>query len=75
MRFKRVAAYALALILMTVPMFGCASGGAGGGAKADSGTCTFSKRQQLACLKRVWKAGVIDKEAYNREWARIVNAQ
>ena len=77
MKFKRVAAYALALSLMMVPLAGCASGGAGdsvsGGAKAKNDVCGFSKRQQLICLKKVWRAGAISKEEYNRAWQRIVD--
>ena len=70
MKFKRVAVYALALTMMVVSVVGCATSGA----NTQDQACVFTKRQQLACLKRVWKAGVIDKDAYEREWARIVDA-
>lgn len=73
MKFKRVAAYALALSLMMVPLAGCASGGAGGSTQAKNDACGFSKRQQLICLKKVWRAGAISKEEYNRAWQRIVD--
>ena len=72
MKFRRVAVWALALSLM-VPLLGCASGGAGGSAQAKNDVCGFSKRQQLICLKKVWKAGAISKEEYNRAWQRIVD--
>jgi hypothetical protein len=69
MKLKRVAACALALSLLAVTVAGCASSGA----KANNQACYVSKRTQLTCLRRVWKAGMLSTEAYNREWHRILD--
>jgi hypothetical protein len=69
MKRKLVAACALALSLLMVTVAGCASGGA----QANNQACYVSKRTQLTCLRKVWKAHLLSTEAYNREWHRIVD--